>query len=244
MPTRSLIGVPYEHGASFGAGRGAGAGGDRRLPRSPDRAVRAPYPDRAGAPLPDRAPDAATMSARWRRTRWSRRSREAVQRRSTRSRSCSAASIRCRSGRCGRMPRAAGRSDVTVLQIDAHLDMRDDDSDYNDRDPSRYAHSCVMRRARELGFRTCSVGIRAYARDEYRYALDASACRCSNGAGRRAARSRPSSPRSRTDRVYLTLDVDGFDPAVDAGDRHAGAGRPLLGLRHPPGARAVPAPRR
>ena len=68
--------------------------------------------------------------------------------------------------------RRSPAGDVTVVQIDAHLDMRNDDSDYNDRDPSRYAHSCVMRRARELGFRTCSVGIRAYGLSEYRYALD------------------------------------------------------------------------
>jgi agmatinase len=62
--------------------------------------------------------------------------------------------------------------DVTVLQIDAHFDLRDDDSDYNDRDPSRFAHSCVIRRACEMGFRTCSVGVRAYSRDEHQYALD------------------------------------------------------------------------
>src|SRR5262245_9216255 len=103
--------------------------------------------------------------------------------------------------------------DVTVLQIDAHLDMRDDDSDYNDHDPSRYAHSCVMRRARELGFETCSVGIRAYARDEYRYAERERLPVFEWG--------RDGEPpieailaAIRTDRVYLTLDVDGFDPAV------------------------------
>ena len=103
--------------------------------------------------------------------------------------------------------------DVTVLQIDAHLDLRDDDSEYNDRDPSRYAHSCVMRRARELGFQTCSVGIRAYARDEYRYALDERLAVFEWG--------KEAEPpigaildAIRTDRVYLTLDVDGFDPAV------------------------------
>ena len=103
--------------------------------------------------------------------------------------------------------------DVTVLQIDAHLDMRDDDSDYNDRDPSRYAHSCVMRRARELGFRTCSVGIRAYARDEYRYAERERLPVFEWG--------KDGEPpieailaAIRTERVYLTLDVDGFDPAV------------------------------
>jgi agmatinase len=110
----------------------------------------------------------------------------------------------------------AGRaraSDVTVLQIDAHLDLRDDDSDYNDKDPSRYAHSCVMRRAHEMGFRTCAVGTRAYSRDEYRYAREEALPMFEWGRG--------SEPRVEaildaiaTDRVYLTIDIDGFDPAV------------------------------
>jgi agmatinase len=103
--------------------------------------------------------------------------------------------------------------EVTVLQIDAHLDMRDDDSEYNDRDPSRYAHSCVMRRARELGFQTCSVGVRAYSRNEYRYALDERLPVFEWG---KAAEPPIDAilDAIRTDRVYLTLDVDGFDPAV------------------------------
>ena len=103
--------------------------------------------------------------------------------------------------------------DVTVVQIDAHLDMREDDSDYNNPDPSRYAHSCVMRRARELGFRTCSVGIRAYARCELRYALEERLPVFEWG--------KDVEPdidtildAIRTDRIYLTVDVDGFDPAV------------------------------
>ena len=102
--------------------------------------------------------------------------------------------------------------DVTVVQIDAHLDMREDDSDYNNHDPSRYAHS-VMRRARELGFRTCSVGIRAYARCELRYALEERLPVFEWG--------KDVEPdidtildAIRTDRIYLTVDVDGFDPAV------------------------------
>ena len=103
--------------------------------------------------------------------------------------------------------------DVTVVQIDAHLDMREDDSDYNNHDPSRYAHSCVMRRARELGFRTCSVGIRAYARCELRYALEERLPVFEWG--------KDVEPdidtildAIRTDPIYLTVDVDGFDPAV------------------------------
>ena len=82
------------------------------------------------------------------------------------------------------------------------------------RDPSRYAHSCVMRRARELGFRTCSVGIRAYSRDEHALRRRRAPAGVRVGPRRRAARSRRSSPRSATERVYLTIDVDGFDPAV------------------------------
>jgi agmatinase len=70
-----------------------------------------------------------------------------------------------------------------------------------------------MRRACELGFRTCSVGIRAYSRDEQRFALD-------NGLpvfewGRGAAPAVEAVLAAiRTERVYLTIDVDGFDPAV------------------------------
>ena len=103
--------------------------------------------------------------------------------------------------------------DVTVLQIDAHLDTRDDDSDYNDHDPNRYAHSCVMRRARELGFQTCSVGARAYSRHEFRYAVDQRMPVFEWGKN-----AEPTIDAIldaiRTDCVYLTIDVDGFDPAV------------------------------
>jgi agmatinase len=103
--------------------------------------------------------------------------------------------------------------DVTVLQIDAHLDLRDDDSDYNERDPSRFAHSCVMRRACDLGFRTCSVGSRAYAREEYQYALDHSLPVFEWGRGAEPAIEEVLAAIA-TERVYLTVDVDGFDPAV------------------------------
>ncbi|MEK7083582.1 MAG: arginase family protein, partial [Patescibacteria group bacterium] len=37
----------------------------------------------------------------------------------------------------------------TILQIDAHFDLRDDDSDFRELSVGRYAHCCVMRRAAE-----------------------------------------------------------------------------------------------
>jgi N1-aminopropylagmatine ureohydrolase len=116
----------------------------------------------------------------------------------------------------GALEAHAGRrppGEITVLQIDAHLDMRDDDHDYNDQDPSRYAHSCVMRRARELGFRTCSVGIRAYARDEHRYAVAEGLPVFEWGRDAEPAVEEVLAAVA-TERVYLTIDVDGFDPAV------------------------------
>jgi agmatinase len=103
--------------------------------------------------------------------------------------------------------------DVTVVQIDAHLDLRDDDSDYKDRDVSRCAHSCVMRRAHELGFRTCAIGTRAYGRDEYRYALAESLPVFEWGRGREPAIAEVLDAIA-TDRIYLTIDADGFDPAA------------------------------
>jgi agmatinase len=108
--------------------------------------------------------------------------------------------------------RSAAR-EVTVLQIDAHLDLRDDDSDYNEREPSRFAHSCVLRRACEMGYRTCSVGIRAYAREEYRYAIDHGLPVFEWGRGPEPAVEEVLAAIA-TERVYLTIDVDGFDPAV------------------------------
>jgi N1-aminopropylagmatine ureohydrolase len=109
---------------------------------------------------------------------------------------------------------ARGRPDeVTIVQIDAHLDMRDDDSDYNDRDPSRYAHSCVMRRARELGFQTCSVGIRAYSREEHLYALAETLPVFEWGRGAEPPIEAVLGAIA-TERVYVTIDVDGFDPSV------------------------------
>lgn len=103
--------------------------------------------------------------------------------------------------------------DVTVLQLDAHLDLRDDDSDYNDVDPSRHAHACVMRRAHELGYRTCAIGVRAYAREEYEYAAAHRLPVFEWGRGSEPAIEDVLGAIA-TERVYLTVDVDGFDPAV------------------------------
>lgn len=101
---------------------------------------------------------------------------------------------------------------ITVCQIDAHLDLRSDDSDYSDSPHGKYAHCTVMRRAHELGFKTVYVGVRAYAKEEMDFARE-------NGLKvfewRRGPVPGPEDivKSIATDLVYLTIDADGIDPA-------------------------------
>ncbi len=102
--------------------------------------------------------------------------------------------------------------EITVCQIDAHLDLRCDDSDYSDSPHGTYAHCTVMRRAFDLGFKCVHIGIRAYAKEEMDFARD-------NGLkvfewGRGPVPNPEVIVESiATDLVYLTIDVDGIDPA-------------------------------
>jgi len=104
---------------------------------------------------------------------------------------------------------------LTVLQIDAHADLRDDNSDYED-DPekiTKYAHSCVMRRVYDLGCPIVQVGIRSLSPSEAEFVEE-------KKIGENifytpiSADYRKIISKCKTDKVYVTIDVDGFDPAV------------------------------
>ena len=105
--------------------------------------------------------------------------------------------------------RAAGRS-FSVLQVDAHGDTRES---YHG---SRYNHACVMARAREQG-PIVQVGIRAIdaserpAMDEDRvvWAHEIAAAR-PGGGGRWMDRAIDGLEED----VYLTIDLDAFDPSI------------------------------
>ena len=108
--------------------------------------------------------------------------------------------------------------EVTILQIDAHCDLRDNNSDYDDEDVTDLAHSCVMRRAHELGYNLVQVGIRTYFRDEYKYFSNPK----NNikvfewgisSQGKKVPSIEEILKSIKTKYVYLTIDVDGFDPA-------------------------------
>lgn len=209
-----LIGAPYEHGASFGAGASRGPGAilaclerqieffERHTRTEPAR--RYPIAQRMLSEI-DLLPPEDMVAQVADAVRGS----EAFVVLLGGTHAVSIGAFRAHAGR----DRA---SEVTVLQLDAHLDLRDDDADYNDRDPSRYAHSCVMRRAHEMGFRTCAVGARAYSRDEWRYAVENELPVFEWGRGAEPPVETILQALA-TERVYLTIDIDGFDPAVAPG---------------------------
>ncbi|MBU1183432.1 MAG: agmatinase [Pseudomonadota bacterium] len=100
--------------------------------------------------------------------------------------------------------------DLGVLQIDAHLDLRDT---WNG---SRYNHACVMRRVVEdLNLPVAQVGIRSFSPEEadyvkrkklkpfYAHTIDPS----DDYWRRKVVHSLP-------EKVYITIDLDGLDPSV------------------------------
>jgi agmatinase len=113
-------------------------------------------------------------------------------------------------------------ADVTILQIDAHCDLRKDDSDYS-ATPSPLAHSTVMRHASEMGFKLVQVGIRTYSEDEYNFFNDKK-----NNVTVFEWPSEVSVKEIlksiKTKYLYISIDVDGFDPSV-----MPGTGTPVQG---------------
>ena len=114
---------------------------------------------------------------------------------------------------------------ITIFQIDAHQDLRDDSSDYSSK-PSKYAHSAVMRRAHELGYNLMQVGIRTFSQYEYEYSEK----------NKETIKIFPWNKNIKipsieeiinsikTENVYFSLDVDGIDPSF-----MPGTGTPVQG---------------
>ncbi len=115
-------------------------------------------------------------------------------------------------------------SDITIVQIDAHCDLRNDDSDYNELSPSPFAHSTIARRAHELGFNLVQVGIRAFSTEEYEYFTKHDNITVFEWNTSKKPSIQEIIDSIKTEKVYLTIDVDGFDPA-----HMPGTGTPVQG---------------
>lgn len=99
--------------------------------------------------------------------------------------------------------------DLAVLQIDAHSDLR---MSYHD---NIYSHASVMARVHEMNVPLVQIGIRAQCREEAE--LIRSSDRIKTFYAHQIRRN-PNWMRQAVDalpqNVYLTIDADGFDPAV------------------------------
>ncbi|HAS80507.1 MAG: hypothetical protein UR25_C0001G0110 [Candidatus Nomurabacteria bacterium GW2011_GWE1_32_28] len=113
--------------------------------------------------------------------------------------------------------------EITILQIDAHQDLRDDSSDYSNK-KDKFAHSCVMRRVHELGFPIVQVGIRTYSKYEYEYWQNNKNTITVFGCDGKETPINKILESIKTKKVYITLDVDGFDPSF-----MPGTGTPVQG---------------
>jgi len=107
---------------------------------------------------------------------------------------------------------------IGVLQVDAHLDLR------NEWNGSRYNHACIMRRvADDMGLSFVQVGIRSFSREEAQYVKEK---RLAPFYAHEIAAISEAPPGSEMgnwieqvvnllpEQVYITLDLDGLDPAV------------------------------
>ncbi len=106
--------------------------------------------------------------------------------------------------------------EVTILQIDAHCDLRNDDSDYSKK-PSLFAHSCVMRRASELGFNLLQVGIRTYDKNEYQYFTNPKNNVKVFEWHKKIPEIKEIIDSIKTKYLYISIDVDGLDPSFMPG---------------------------
>jgi agmatinase len=110
--------------------------------------------------------------------------------------------------------RARGEGPLVVVQLDAHVDLR------SSFEGTPYSHACAMRRILELpGVELLQVAVRSLSAEEAEFmAANAGRIRTfyadeihADPAGRWLAEL---AGRLRGRRAYLTIDVDGLDPAV------------------------------
>ena len=105
--------------------------------------------------------------------------------------------------------------DLTVVQIDAHADLRDQ------YEGSAHSHACAMRRALDIGGSLVAIGVRSRSREEAEFA--ATNDRISTYLARDLARLPAtwdrllSHVRNLTGPVYLTIDIDGLCPSLCPG---------------------------
>ena len=97
--------------------------------------------------------------------------------------------------------------DISILQLDAHADLR------NSYENSGYSHACVMRRIYEFNKNIVQVGIRSLDIEEKRFISEKKINTFFAHEIRRTGFDR-NIFNLLTDNVFITIDVDFFDPSI------------------------------
>lgn len=96
-----------------------------------------------------------------------------------------------------------------VIHFDAHADLR------NEMNGNKFAHGCVMRRVHELGVPLIQIGTRGYSIEEHNYRRTHSNIYSQDASSvYRENTFRIDFPGNFPDDIYISIDVDGFDPSV------------------------------
>lgn len=93
--------------------------------------------------------------------------------------------------------------DLSVLQIDAHADLR------NEFEGEKMSHACAMRRVRGITDKTVQAGIRDMSIEENEYIVKEGIMDTVFGTGFHA----DEMVEKLSENVYVTIDMDGFDPS-------------------------------
>ena len=100
--------------------------------------------------------------------------------------------------------------DLSVLQLDAHADLRDS---YED---SKHSHACIMRRINDLDIKTAQVGIRSMDSEEAEF-IKEKGLKDSVFYAKNIKEDSDCINKilgCLTDHVFITIDVDVFDPSI------------------------------
>lgn len=100
---------------------------------------------------------------------------------------------------------------LSILQIDAHTDLRDS------FEQTSYSHASVMRRCHELGASITPVGIRALCDEEFQFMTESKITPVTARQCHESAEWIDSVVGSLGQDVYVTVDIDAFDPAYAPG---------------------------
>lgn len=106
---------------------------------------------------------------------------------------------------------AQKRKKLSVLQIDAHADLRDA------YEGTPYSHACAMRRVLQHVKTVVSVGIRNISKEEHVFMTKAGIVPISARECRESDEWMDHALDRLTDEVYVTIDIDGLDPAYAPG---------------------------